>query len=60
MAVLLCPNHCMSRPSGGDWRSLGTIRVHFRPYGRVLGRPFVESRFGNQVWGPGLGAAAPA
>ena len=59
MAVL-CANNCILKPSRGDWRSMGTIRVHFRPYGRVLGRAFVEGCFGNQVLEPGLGAAAPA
>ena len=43
---------------GSDWRSLGTIRDHFRPYGNVMRRHFSEGCSGNPVRVPGLDAAA--
>ena len=42
---------------GANWRSLGAIKVHFRPHLTVLRRNFTESCSGNHVRGPCLGAA---
>ena len=43
---------------GDQWRSLGAIRVDFRPYGLVLSRRLAEGSTGNQVLGPSWDTAA--
>ena len=43
---------------GSDWRSLGTIRDPFRPYGNVLWRHIAEGCSGNPVLTPGFVVAA--
>ncbi len=51
MGKMACylPNPCIVWPWGANWRSLGAIRVHFRPHEKVLRRHFAESCSGNQV-----------
>ena len=55
--VVIYPNSCTLWPWGANWRSLGAIRVHFRPHGIVLRRHFAQSCSGKHVWMPFMGAA---